>query len=176
MKSKQPLPTNDLIATMSTEELDTLITTLPTFEAEDFAASVDGIEPQFNIQEVKREDLISADKEVNPDLDEDFKLATANLRALIQNSETIFKDLVSVARTSDSPRAYEVVANMVNTLVNANNELLNMHKKHSDIKAKITPEVSVDTQNITNNNVFIGTHTDVLDLLNTLPPVEKEVK
>lgn len=187
MSSKQPLPTNDLIGTMSKDEIATLISTLPTFEAQDFtpdiaetdATDMELIEPQFNLQAVKREELVVPDTSVDPNLEADFNLATANLRAIIQNSDTVFRDLVSIARASESPRAYEVVANMINTLVTANNELINMHKKHLEIKHKefqILPPQTVENQTVTNNNMFVGTPTDLLDMIKTLQqPVEKEI-
>lgn len=171
MSSKQQLPTDDLIGTMSKEEISTLIDSLPTFNAEDFNPDlheVELIEPQFSLQAAKKEELVEADRSVKPNLDEDFNLATANLRAIIQNSDTLFRDLVSVARTSESPRAYEVVTTMINTLVTANQELLNLHKKHLEIRQKELQAANavnaVDNQP-GGNNLLVCTPTDLLDFI-----------
>ena len=67
--------------------------------------------------------------------------------------------IMKVAEASDSPRAYEVTALLLKTISEMNKDLITMHEKNANIqKEKVT--------NITNNSIYVGSTTDLQNLIN----------
>jgi hypothetical protein len=84
----------------------------------------------------------------------DFDMARSNIREVITNgSEAIFK-LTEIAEQSQHPRAYEVLAKLMDSVVNANRELLELQTKIRSIQASDSP-INERAQSIT-NNLFVG--------------------
>ena len=83
---------------------------------------------------------------------DDFDFARDNLYDIIGKGQEALEELVSIASQSQSPRDYEVLGTMINTLVTANKSLLEMQKKKKELIISAAPEA---TQNIT-NNLFVG--------------------
>jgi hypothetical protein len=92
--------------------------------------------------------------------DEDFDFARDNIRAVIMTATESLSELSIIAKSSQEARAFEVLAKTVDSLVNANKSLVEL----TDKKA----EESKDTKNgpqTVNNNLFVGTTNDLLDML-----------
>jgi predicted transcriptional regulator len=84
----------------------------------------------------------------------DFDMARSNIREVITNgSEAIFK-LTEIAEQSQHPRAYEVLAKLMDSVVNANKELLELQTKIRSIQASDSP-INERAQSVT-NNLFVG--------------------
>jgi len=84
----------------------------------------------------------------------DFDMARSNIREVITNgSEAIFK-LTEIAEQSQHPRAYEVLAKLMDSVVNANKELLELQTKIRTIQASDSP-INERAQSVT-NNLFVG--------------------
>lgn len=86
--------------------------------------------------------------------DEDFEEVRLNLKSIIDTSNTAVQGILNVAKEGEEPRAYEVVSDLIKTSLDANSKLMQLHKSIKDIKKK-TGE-STKSQNVTNNNVFVG--------------------
>ena len=92
-------------------------------------------------------------------LDVDFSMARSNMKELLNNGMNSLDGIMKVAEASDSPRAYEVAALLIKTLSDLNKDLIGMHEKNANIqKEKIT--------NITNNSIYVGSTTDLQNLIN----------
>ncbi len=95
---------------------------------------------------------------------DDADFARANMRSLISTAQTALANALEVAVQSESPRAYEVLATMLNTAADLNTKLIDVHQKEkrmTDEGSKQTPT----TQNITNNVVFSGTTAELNDMI-----------
>lgn len=82
----------------------------------------------------------------------DYQYIRTNLYTITERSVEALNNLVQIAEQSQHPRAYEVVALMVNAIASAQKDLMNIHKERAKIehtKAKNSPEV-------VNNNLFVG--------------------
>ena len=66
---------------------------------------------------------------------------------------------LEVCVESDSPRAYEVLANLINTAADLNTKLIDIHQREQKLNG--TPEKPEGTTTITNNAVFVGTSADL---------------
>ena len=79
-------------------------------------------------------DLVEVEKEnkkadVPEDIDNDYKYARTNLYGVIEKGTDALDSLLDLAKASEHPRAFEVVAQLTKTLVDANKDLLDIQKK-----------------------------------------------
>ena len=99
----------------------------------------------------------------------DYEIAQDNLKGLIQNGNVALESALKVATESDSPRAFEVVAILLKTMSDLNNNMLDIHKKAKDTTSSKT-EIKQ-----TNNSVFVGSTKDLQNFLNKDRSTEKDV-
>ena len=99
----------------------------------------------------------------------DYELVRGNLKDLIGNGNLALESALRVATESDSPRAFEVVAILLKTMADLNNNVLDVHKK-----AKDTTGAKVEVKQ-TNNSVFVGSTKDLQNLLNKDRSTNKDV-
>ena len=96
----------------------------------------------------------------NNNFQKDYEFVQSNLKDLLGNGNVALESALKVATESDSPRAFEVVAILLKTLADLNNNVLDVHKKAKDTTASTT-KISQ-----TNNSVFVGSTKDLQNLLN----------
>lgn len=100
----------------------------------------------------------------------DYEMVQSNLKDLIGNGNVALESALKVATESDSPRAFEVVAILLKTMADLNNNVLDVHKKVKDTTSTSAAKV---TQ--TNNSVFVGSTKDLQNLLNKDRSTEKVI-
>jgi hypothetical protein len=91
-------------------------------------------------------------------IDDDYELARANLRKIIESGGNALDDLIQLADTSQHPRAYEVIGSLIKSLSDANKDLLELSKRKRDL----TGETGTKT---INNNLFVGSTTELQKML-----------
>ena len=90
-------------------------------------------------------------------LEADFDLVRSNIKTALGNTSSVITDAVALARSSDSPRAFEVVATLLKSISDVNRDLLNIHEQRETIKSKRAVKTDAGvTQNNQQNNYFIG--------------------
>lgn len=100
----------------------------------------------------------------NSDADRDYKYARDNFIEVINTGHQALQDLVNVATQSQHPRAYEVLAATMKTLIDANKELVELsRRKQEDEKPK-----EEQKNNVTNNNLFVGTPAELQKMLKSM--------
>jgi hypothetical protein len=77
-----------------------------------------------------------------------------------KGQEELF-DLMYVASQSQLPRAYEVLSTMMNTLVGANKDLLDLQAKK---KKLLETEPEANNQQVT-NNLFVGSTAELQKMI-----------
>jgi len=98
------------------------------------------------------------------DAEEDYERARKNLHELIDVSSESLAVAASLARDSEHPRAFEVLANMIATASQLSDQLLRLQKHRHDLSRQ--NEDSSDKSGTTNNNIFIGSTAELQRLLN----------
>ena len=97
--------------------------------------------------------------EVPTDVQDDYQYARKNLYDVIDKGNEALDYLLELAKASEHPRAFEVVGQITKTLVDANNNLLDLQKKIKDLsKDEDKP------QNVT-NALFVGSTVELQKLL-----------
>lgn len=101
----------------------------------------------------------------NAQLDIDYDEVRDNLKLLIDRNMDALTGLMDVATESQNARAYEVVAKLIDSCVQANNAFLDLHKKRKEIDAL---DGFKSSGNVTNNAIFIGSTKELLENLKLL--------
>lgn len=92
--------------------------------------------------------------------DRDYKYARENFINIIEKGAQALEDLLDVATQSQHPRAYEVLATTMKTLIDANKDLVELSRK----KEELDNPAPVENKNIT-NQLFVGSTADLQKLL-----------
>jgi hypothetical protein len=102
---------------------------------------------------------------VNPqtDLEKDYTDIRRNIKNIISKGSEAIDGILNLASETESPRAYEVLSQMIKTVSDANKDLLEIHRKMKDIEGVSTQNQSAST--ITNNSIFVGSTSDLQNIL-----------
>jgi uncharacterized protein YsxB (DUF464 family) len=84
----------------------------------------------------------------------DFEMARANIHEVIQTGTYAIEKLSQIADQSQHPRAFEVLATLMKTMLDANKDLLDLQKKIREISAADEP-TNENAKQVT-NNLFVG--------------------
>ena len=98
---------------------------------------------------------------------EDYHFARDNIRAVIQNGADAIDDMLQIAKQSQHPRAYEVVATLMKATLDANKDLIELDKKKME-RTGMKPGEKGGTETPENNNnksLFVGTTKDLQKML-----------
>lgn len=93
----------------------------------------------------------------------DFEAARANIHNLIENGNDAMHKLALIAESSQHPRAFEVLAKLMDTMLNANEKLLTLQSKIREIDASDSP-INEKAKTI-NNNLFVGSTAELQKVL-----------
>jgi glycogen debranching enzyme len=94
-------------------------------------------------------------------LNTDFDTARDGIKDLINTGMDAVDGIMKVAIAGDQPRAYEVAATLLKTLSDMNKDLLEIHKQANEAEKE-----KISVKNTTNNSIYVGSTTDLQNLLN----------
>jgi hypothetical protein len=143
--------------------------TINTFSTLDnlFGTSTTVVESKTNV--VDNTTLVALPEITTADRDEedDVQFARQNLRELTRKADIAIDELTDLARQSEAPRMYEVLATMLNSAAAASKQLVDMHKQRSKTQ---TANPQGSATNVTNqqNIVFTGSPSELLRNLKAL--------
>lgn len=119
-----------------------------------------GIENAIEIIPPKKEqEVIVNTPHEDDDIKADYNLSRRTFRDLINKGNAAVESLTDLAKESESPRAYEVLATMMRTIADTTKDLYDLQKKTKDLKGedkKDQPNVTVEKA------VFVGTTAELL--------------
>ena len=108
-----------------------------------------------NCTEIKSIDQSSVD------IKKDYEYTRANLYSLIEKGQEAIYGIMELAAESDQPRAYEVAGQLIKSVGDVTDKLIDLQKKLKDIEE----ETVKTTNNVTNNAVFVGSTSELSKLL-----------
>jgi DNA polymerase IIIc chi subunit len=97
------------------------------------------------------------------DAEKDFQKARQNLKELVGLGFQAIDGVLKVASEGDSPRAYEVVAQMIKAVAETNKDLVELHQRMKTIKED---KYETKTINNTTNAIFLGSTKELQELIN----------
>jgi hypothetical protein len=112
--------------------------------------------------------IVQEESTTADDRQNDYKMVRNNLKDIIATSTAAIDGILNVASEGESPRAYEVVSQLIKTTLEANESLVDLHKKVKDIE-----HTEEKQQKVTNNNMFVGSTKELLSMIkDNKKPVE----
>jgi hypothetical protein len=119
-------------------------------------------------EEKKSDELLPvvARPENEPTEDEksDYVLSRQTLHNIIEKGNLVLEDMMVLARESESPRVYEVLATMMKTMSDSTKDLSELHKRVRETRL-VKKDAKVDETNISvDKAVFVGTTADLLKM------------
>ena len=99
---------------------------------------------------------------VDKDIKDDYEFSRNTYKDLIRTGTSSLDVLAELARESEHPRAFEVLSKTIKYLGDTTEKLMNLQKQKDDLTNKKEDEVN---RKVTNNNVFVGSTTDLQRML-----------
>lgn len=93
------------------------------------------------------------------DIIKDYEYSRATLASLVEKGQEAIDSILEIAQETDSARGFEVVGQLIKTVADATEKLMENQKKLRDLEEEKT------SGNVTNNALFVGTTSEVLNLL-----------
>lgn len=93
----------------------------------------------------------------------DFEMARSNMHELINDGKEAMAKLAEIASSSQHPRAFEVYGKLMDTLIHANEKLLDMQEKIRDIQHADSP-INEKAKSVT-NNLFVGSTAELQKMI-----------
>ena len=102
--------------------------------------------------------------------DNDFDYTRETLYDLIEKGREGIEEMIEVAKQSEHPRAYEVLAKLIKDTADTSSQLMDLHKKVKEIDKIMAPDSSLQQlpNGNTTNNLFVGSTTELQRMLKDL--------
>ena len=107
---------------------------------------------------VKRKDQL---KDISDDIEKDYDYTRANLYSLIEKGQESLNGIMELAGESASPRAYEVAGQIIKSVADTTDKLMELQKKVKEVDE----EKAKGPSQVTNNAVFVGSTSDLSKML-----------
>ena len=92
------------------------------------------------------------------EVDSDFEFARNNIRLLAEKGQVAVDHIIQVAKATDHPRAYEVVATLIKSMSEVNKDLIELQKRKKDL-SPIKEQTIVNVEKA----VFVGSTRDLIN-------------
>ena len=91
---------------------------------------------------------------------DDYNYSRQTYYDLIEKGRESLDLMIEVARESEHPRAFEVLAGMIKNVSDVNDRLMDLNKKNKDITAEEIKKIEQTT-----NNLFVGSTAELQRML-----------
>ena len=99
-------------------------------------------------------------KQERDDINKDYEYTRANLYSLIEKGQEAINGIMELAGESASPRAYEVAGQLIKSVADTTDKLMDLQKKVKDVN-----EDAPKSNNVTNNALFVGSTSELSKML-----------
>ncbi len=108
----------------------------------------------------KKENLRKEDTAKKNEVEKDYEYTRANLYSIIEKGQEAINGIMEVAGESASPRAYEVAGQLIKSVADTTDKLMDLQKKVKDVN-----EDAPKSNNVTNNALFVGSTSELSKML-----------
>ena len=126
----------------------------------------DSIDEALNVESsiVPSEELPKSiqKREEKTDISKDYEYTRANLYSLIEKGQEAINGIMELAGEGGSPRAYEVAGQLIKSVADTTDKLIDLQKKLKDVEEDVGNK---GPSTVTNNAVFVGSTTELQKLL-----------
>ena len=101
------------------------------------------------------------DRLTKTDIDKDYEYTRGNLYSIIEKGQEAINGILELAQESEMPRAYEVAGQLIKSVSDATDKLMDLQKKLKDVEEE---KVAKGPSNVT-NALFVGSTADLAKLI-----------
>jgi hypothetical protein len=129
----------------------------------------DKIDQALNIEssivevESNRSSELDTIKQTSTDIKKDYEYTRANLYSLIEKGQEAINGIMELAGEGGSPRAYEVAGQLIKSVGDVTDKLIDLQKKLKDVEEDTGSNKGPNS--VTNNAVFVGSTSELQKLL-----------
>ena len=110
------------------------------------------------------------DRLTKNDIEKDYEYTRGNLYSIIEKGQEAINGILELAQDSEMPRAYEVAGQLIKSVSDATDKLMDLQKKVKDVNED-SPQKGPST---VNNALFVGSTAELAKLLkNGVKEVDK---
>ena len=109
------------------------------------------------------------DRLTKDDIERDYEYTRGNLYSIIEKGQEAINGILELAQESEMPRAYEVAGQLIKSVSDATDKLMDLQKKVKDVK-----EEQPKGPNTVNNALFVGSTAELQKLLKSGLPKESK--
>ena len=108
----------------------------------------------------KKETIRKEDAPKKNEVEKDYEYTRANLYSILEKGQEAINGIMEVAGETASPRAYEVAGQLIKSVADTTDKLMDLQKKIKDVN-----EDAPKTNNVTNNALFVGSTSELSKML-----------
>ena len=108
------------------------------------------------------------DRLTKDDIEKDYEYTRGNLYSIIEKGQEAINGILELAQDSEMPRAYEVAGQLIKSVSDATDKLMDLQKKVKDVNED-SPTKGPST---VNNALFVGSTAELAKLLKNGVPKE----
>ena len=101
------------------------------------------------------------DRLVKDDIEKDYEYTRGNLYSIIEKGQEAINGILELAQESEMPRAYEVAGQLIKSVSDATDKLMDLQKKMKDVNE----EKESKGPTTVNNALFVGSTAELQKLL-----------
>ena len=136
----------------------------------DNAFNITPTEVEVDPVEVKEPVGIQKPPITKDDITRDYEYTRGNLYSIIEKGQEAIDGILELAQESDMPRAYEVAGQLIKSVSDATDKLMDLQKKLKDVNE----EQQSKGPNTVNNALFVGSTAELAKLIKTGLPQDNK--
>ena len=98
------------------------------------------------------------------DVEKDYKYTRGQLYSIIEKGQEAINGILELAQESEMPRAYEVAGQLIKSVSDATDKLMDLQKKLKDVEE----EKASKGPNTVNNSLFVGSTAELAKMLKSV--------
>ena len=110
------------------------------------------------------------DRLTKTDIDKDYEYTRGNLYSIIEKGQEAINGILELAQESEMPRAYEVAGQLIKSVSDATDKLMDLQKKLKDVEE----ETKQKGPSTVNNALFVGSTAELQKLLKSGLPKDSK--
>ena len=118
------------------------------------------ITPEVVEEEKSPVGIQKPDRLTKDDITKDYEYTRGNLYSIIEKGQEAINGILEIAQESEMPRAYEVAGQLIKSVSDATDKLIDLQKKLKDVNE----EEKKGPTNVT-NALFVGSTADLAKLI-----------
>ena len=119
------------------------------------------VKRQDQLTDVTNVGISKPDRLTKNDIEKDYDYTRGNLYSIIEKGQEAINGILELAQDSEMPRAYEVAGQLIKSVSDATDKLIDLQKKLKDVNE----DDKKSPTNVTNNALFVGSTADLAKLI-----------